>query len=303
MNTAIVIGNGFDIDLGWKTSYKEFYDAHKGWSMHKRDEDDLFQYVINHAAENWFDFERTIYEYVISRNKIKLTDELVSRDLNDFHNYKGQLKRFLQERSQVPVRENSFAFKLLKAYISQCKRYNNMGDRFLKFFSFNYTPLNSIAQQIDPDYKFSYVPVHGTIENDSIIFGVHDDQNILPQYRDVQKSMDDKYESHGIVSALIDADLIIFFGSSMGFIDAVYIKDMFQKASETTNSQYRKNKEIVFITKDSETKKSIKNNLQDMGLNTQILFNMSTIDFIYTSCPDGNKIENNNKFLSLLNKL
>ena len=65
--TVIVIGNGFDLDLGWDTSYKSFYDKHKGWGMHKTDEDDLFQYVIKQTPGNWFDFERTLHEYALHR--------------------------------------------------------------------------------------------------------------------------------------------------------------------------------------------------------------------------------------------
>lgn len=29
MGTVIVIGNGFDIDLGWHTSYKDFFKERK----------------------------------------------------------------------------------------------------------------------------------------------------------------------------------------------------------------------------------------------------------------------------------
>lgn len=27
MQTLIILGNGFDLDLGWKTSYKDFFQA------------------------------------------------------------------------------------------------------------------------------------------------------------------------------------------------------------------------------------------------------------------------------------
>ena len=37
--TVIVIGNGFDLDLGWDTSYRSFFNKHDGWKMHRRDED------------------------------------------------------------------------------------------------------------------------------------------------------------------------------------------------------------------------------------------------------------------------
>lgn len=27
MKTLVILGNGFDLDLGWKTSFKDFYGA------------------------------------------------------------------------------------------------------------------------------------------------------------------------------------------------------------------------------------------------------------------------------------
>ncbi len=52
MGTVIVIGNGFDIDLGWHTSYKDFFkEKEDSWKTLRTKEDDLFNYVFNHAAE------------------------------------------------------------------------------------------------------------------------------------------------------------------------------------------------------------------------------------------------------------
>jgi hypothetical protein len=172
---------------------------------------------------------------------------------------------------------------------------------FLHWFSFNYTPLDSIANRIDSDTTFNYIPVHGTIAKNNIIFGIQDDDRILPEYRPLLKSMDDNYNSQGIVKALLDSNLIIFFGLSMGYIDSIYFKKMFNSLSDGSISPSLANKEIIFITKDVETKKAIKNNLLDMGLQLQILFNMSNVDFIYTSDRDGK--ENLAKFESLLSKL
>ena len=87
----------------------------------------------------------------------------------------------------------------------------------------------------------------------------------------------------------------------MGYIDSIYFKKMFNSLSDGSISPSLTNKEIIFITKDVETKKAIKNNLLDMGLQLQILFNMSNVDFIYTSDRDGK--ENLAKFESLLSKL
>ena len=300
-NTVIVIGNGFDLDLGWQTSYKDFYDAHKGWSMHKAEKDDLFQYVIKCTATNWFDFERTLFDYAIHRAEIGLDEDLVNRDIQDYNTFKDQLFRFIAGRSNKQAEESSFAYRLLDAFIKGRKRFQNNGNMFMNWYSFNYTPLDNVAHQIDPDTDFDYIPVHGTIANNNIIFGINDDARILPEYRDLQKSMDDNYESHGIVRALIDANLIIFFGLSMGFIDAIYFKEMFNKLSDIGFGQTSQSKDIVFITKDIQAKKSIKNNLLDMGLQPHILFNMSNVEFIFTSSKDDKN--NSKKFESLLSRL
>lgn len=305
MNTVIVIGNGFDIDLGWQTSCKDFYEANRGWEMHKTIADDLFQYVIQHTPKNWFDFEHTLYDYVIRRTKVKILkdayEELIQRDIRDYDVLKKLLCRFLSKCSPESVRPDSYAYQLLKAYLEKCKHLQSSSDMSIKWFSFNYTPLEKVASSIAPHIEFNYVPIHGTINDNNIIFGIHDDENIPPEYRDLQKSMDDKYESHGILSALIEAKQIIFFGLSMGYIDAVYFKALFNQLADIGSSQPMYNKNIVFITKDRNAKKDIKKNLFDMGLKPQVLFNVNNVDFILTS--DSEKEENQIKFASLLEKL
>ena len=301
MNTVIVIGNGFDIDLGWQTSCKDFYVANKCWEMFKTGADDLFQYVIEHVRENWFDFEHTLYDYVIHRANVEMPKEVLYKDKHDYNILKDLLYRFISERSKKDVQIDSYAYQLLKAYLKTYERLRPSSNMFLKWFSFNYTPLKSVVRQIDPHIEFNYIPVHGTIENNNIIFGIHDDDRILPKYRYLQKSMDDKYESHGILPALIEAKQIIFFGLSMGCIDAIYFKNLFNQLTNIDSNQVLQNKNIIFITKDKDTKKDIKNNLLDMGVKTQILFNTNNVDFIFTS-ENENK-ENQAKFASLLEKL
>ena len=110
MNIVIVLGNGFDLDLGWDTSYKSFYDKHKGWGMHKTDEDDLFQYVIKQTPGNWFDFERTLHEYALHRAEKPYPENEAykhDRDIHDYNTFKEQLARFITEGSKLPVKEDS----------------------------------------------------------------------------------------------------------------------------------------------------------------------------------------------------
>ena len=56
----------------------------------------------------------------------------------------------------------------------------------------------------------------------------------------------------------MDAKSITFFGLSMGYIDAVYFKEVLKVASQPGDFKNRKTMDIEFITKDKESKKDIK---------------------------------------------
>lgn len=297
MNIVIVLGNGFDLDLGWDTSYKSFYDKHKGWGMHKTDEDDLFQYVIKQTPGNWFDFERTLHEYALHRAEKPYPENesyKIDRDIHDYNTFKEQLARFITEGSKLPVKEDSHAYRLLEAYVGAKKRnIANLSTLFsIKLFSYNYTPLLSVIRRIEPSMKIGYIPVHGMVERNNIIFGFHDDPNIPKEYRSIQKSMDENYKSSDIVTKSLKADYLIFFGLSLGYIDGVYFKNLFEQISNLTNPQLI-NKHIVFITKDANTEINIKSNLLDMGINLQLLYNSNVVNFIYTDDEQEVKTEDN----------
>lgn len=285
MKHIYVIGNGFDIDLGWRTSYEDFYkNKLKGWEIHFRPgEDCLPVYLLNHAGENWYDLERTLYDYCLLKSKGVLDEDLMSKDYNDYLAIKGQLERFVKERSEVPVNDKSKAYEILKSYVERSSHTDLPPDMRPELISFNYTPLSRVAKQINPKIDFKYTPIHGTIENNSCIFGFHNDNQIKGRYRDMQKSMDDNYNPGRITPLLMDAKSITFFGLSMGYIDAVYFRDVLKAASQPGDFRTRKTMDIEFITKDKDSKKDIKKNLQDIGIDFQALSTNNKVTFTLTS--------------------
>lgn len=186
MKHIYVIGNGFDIDLGWRTSYKEFYESKlMGWKMHvSPGEDCLPAYLLDHAGENWYDMERTIYDYCLLKSKGVLDKDLMAKDYRDYVSIKRQLEGFVKERSSESVIETSKAYEILKSYIEKSSRTHLPDDKRPVLISFNYTPLDMVAKQIAPKAVFKYIPVHGTIEKNNCIFGFHDDTRIKGTYRD-----------------------------------------------------------------------------------------------------------------------
>jgi hypothetical protein len=165
---------------------------------------------------------------------------------------------------------------------------------------YNYTPLLNVIHQIDSSVKVGYIPVHGIVEKRNIIFGFHDDLGIPKEYRPLQKSMDENYVSSDVVRESLQAMTIIFFGLSLGYIDGVYFKNLFEQISNLANPQMI-NKRIVFITLNTKSGNYIKNNLLDAGINLQLLYNSNRIDFIYTDNNQKDKTET--IFEELLNSI
>lgn len=285
MKHIYIIGNGFDIDLGWRTSYKDFYESiSKRWiTLFRPGEDCLYAYLFDHAGENWYDLERTIYDYCLLKSKGDLDEDIMNRDYRDYESIKRLLERFVNERSSTPVNENSKAYEILRSYVEKSSHTDLPSDMRPELISFNYTPLDKVAKQINPKADFRYIPIHGTIEKNSCIFGFHNDPQIKGAYRDMQKLMDDNYDPGRITPLLMDAKSITFFGLSMGFIDAVYFRDVLKAASQPGDFHTRNTKNIEFITRDKKSKKDIKKNLQDIGIDFQALSTNSKVTFTLTS--------------------
>lgn len=289
MNCIIILGNGFDLDLGWETSYEAFYNKQKLKNF-QTDEDDLFQFVIKNAPGNWFDLERTLYEYVQHRAKNPASKDIVQRDIQDYNNsFKIPLMHFISQAAKGEIGKESHAYKLLEAYIEARKgRFSHLSSN--KIYSFNYTPLLDVFHKIDSTVKTTYTPVHGRTYDESIIFGFHDAPNVPREYRFLQKSMDRNYKSSDMVTQSLKADTLVFFGLSLGYIDGAYFKNLFDQLSNRTNPQMV-NKHLFFITKNAQSEEDCKNNLLDMGINLQLLYNSNEVQFIYTDEKEGQKTE------------
>jgi hypothetical protein len=300
MKKVIVLGNGFDLDLGWNTSYKQFFLTQYGSRSVTDKDDSLIQYIINHAGEKdtWYDLEKMLSDYCVLKSKEERTEQQLLHDNQDYKELRTKLKKFIAEGTSKPADSNSFAYKILEKCIESAKKNPSTQDFIPSIFSFNYSDLGKVVSQIDPKYKFSYHAVHGTLEKDNIIFGFNNRSDIKKEYRCYQKSHDDSYESHNILPALMDASDIIFFGMSMGDIDGAYYDEVLRQTSVVGGYRTRMHKNITFVTYNSESKLAIKNNLQDAGIDTMVLCNTNNVQFLLTE--DSKNLETRNEMYKLL---
>lgn len=303
MKKVIVLGNGFDLDLGWNTSYKEFFLTQYGSRPVTGKDDSMIQYIINHAGEKdtWYDLEKMLSDYCVLKSKEERTEQQLLDDRQDYKELRTKLKKFIAEGTSKPADSNSFAYAILKKCIESAKRNISAPDFVPAVFSFNYSDLGKVVSQIDSKTQFGYHAVHGTLEKDNIIFGFNNRGDIKREYRCYQKSHDDSYESHNILPALMDASDIIFFGMSMGDIDGAYYAEVLRQTSIVGGYRTRMHKNITFVTYDSESRLAIKNNLQDAGIDTMVLCNTNNVKFLLTSNIKESK--SLNEMNNLLNTL
>ena len=92
MSTLFILGNGFDIDLGFNTSFSDYMESDEFRelkdsfnSYNSSPAYNFIQHLIHHQdrKENWFDLEKVIVEFY---NNLHHSDGLVkSPDLSDKH--------------------------------------------------------------------------------------------------------------------------------------------------------------------------------------------------------------------------
>lgn len=290
---VFIIGNGFDLDLGWNTRYSDF--AKSQYWPHK---DFIYQPNLQHTLqqkaklEKWFDLEQALSDYASISNINPFSDHgspYLQEDKYFFDLMSTALMQYLQnEQTASPVKKDSIAIKVLKAII------NN--GYFTSIYSFNYTDLNIIATKAGiPSIQYEHV--HGNLKNQSIILGVEDNVELRNGYSFLYKTFNRHYESHPIQYDLLDADEVVFFGHSLGINDYHYFQRFFQQQCDE-HLERKDGKDITIITYNEASRISILEQLRRMNnKRTDQLFLLNRLQFICTADGETGKLD---KFLKHL---
>lgn len=233
----LVIGNGFDLDLGLNTSYKAFIDKMYLNTQHPESTNTLIDSMIEKYKEaKWIDIELFLRDYALSyENKdieenrnVELEYKKLSNDLNMFM---SQYKYFDNKRNYLGkyiYNVGSISSKLLKWISVQSNS---------RVYSFNYTNLNDIACSLNEqqnlnikDLDIRYIHGETCSSYDGriapIMVGI-DDINVKEEFRCMIKSAHSSYNS-GIISDLSNSTHVIFFGFGMGKTDHPYFRNFFK---------------------------------------------------------------------------
>lgn len=261
MNVTFLIGNGFDLGIGLKTAYSDFYNIYC-----KSDSNDSlavkkFKSEIQDNYENWSDFEVALGEYA---TKVE-SDEDYLEVFEDFvEKFSDYLKR---EEENFDPSKNALIVKTMKDALTS---YYNIrpsdkealvkaidGNRVVfNFVSFNYTMcLNDCLAILkhqsgyDSDIKGivqEIIHVHGFTEHD-MIMGVNDASQIksqaLAENEDIVEELVKPLQNQIIrmnfdsnATRLIrNSHIICVYGMSIGATDKKWWKMIMDWLQESTS--------------------------------------------------------------------
>ena len=272
---VLIIGNGFDLDLGWNTSYGSFV-ASDYWPV-KKDSPScpLENYLADRMQiDRWYDLEGAIKLYAAKTSYS--SGKADPRDAPFFNELRVSLAEYLKQEENKDINAESLAVKVLKATIA---------NGFFSTYTFNYTNLYKVAEKASIDSRFDFEYVHGNVERSSIIIGVDDHTELRNGYGYLRKVFSEHYTSHPIRYDLQECDEVVFFGHSLGDNDYPYFFDFFMAQSQCKNR--KDSKHITIFTKDNRSRIQILEQLRKMnGGQTEHLQNDNAFKLIMTEQPN-----------------
>lgn len=265
-HSILILGNGFDLDLGIQTKYKQFADNNDFWPFNESfsfEEDSLPYYLNTHKnqVDTWFDLEELLACYASESQN--LSKEKIAQAKQDFSILSNALKKYLIQQ------ENLFVERMRESL--GCARRVKPAHLILQLFrtkkvrtiyTFNYTNAYRIANQFVLNFDDEIHHVHGSTREDNIILGTGDQRQIKNDFFEFYKSASPFYESNNLVEDLNTADEVYIFGHSLGKNDHDYFSEFFKMASKTVHRPFAPGKiKIRLFTFDQNSEIELKKQL------------------------------------------
>lgn len=270
-HSVLILGNGFDIDLGLQTTYKAFFENEKYWPFKKdiKYEEGSLPFFLNEclgAVGTWYDLEEALANYAgCSTNEGHIDEEQHKKTKKEFSILCNALEEYLtnQEGAFIKKMQDNHHAKRMKPshYVLSC---------FLKkeirsIYTFNYTNVRRIARQLILGFDDSYTHIHGSLDNSNIILGTGDQRDIKDDYFNFYKSASPHYESTNLVEDLNSADEVYIFGHSLGLNDHDYFSEFFKMASKSVHKPFAPEKvKVRIFTYDDKSEIAIKKQLMNL---------------------------------------
>lgn len=262
MNILYFLGNGFDLQLGLKTSYKDFYDYYTQLDDHPTEGVKKLRSNIKNTYENWSDLEIAIGEYT---EKTPTPEEFIEIRSDIIFN----LSKYLKSQERKPINHPNANFikgfvtpeyyfrEILRNQIDEFK--NQKAIHTIDIITFNYT--NSLSRVFpkasesiffksnEVQYKRgTTLHIHGTT-NRNMVLGVNDKSQIknsrfktenkilkaLIKERVIENTLTDIDKK--VNNLIINSDLLCFYGTSFGDTDKRWWLEVGKHLQKNPNSK------------------------------------------------------------------
>ncbi len=280
---AIIIGNGFDLDMGLSSKYTDFIKG-KEWkelveslnSFPKSYESHSLIAHLQRAAynkEHWFDIEIEILNFI--QDHSECSEREIREIESEFKRLRKALKEYLIRVSKgYKMAVTKFSYKFMKKLATCSKK--------MVEINFNYTyPQDFLPEPMysHPDL-YDQIHVHGSLIDDDIVLGCDIQTN-----QEVNRSLSFMYKynmlnrANHVARNLLEAKEIIFYGHSVNEMDFGYFRDFFKAAS----ASHKPIRHLTFITLNERSERNIKDNIRNQGISVTDLYNnLETFTFIHT---------------------
>lgn len=304
---ALIIGNGFDIDMGLPSRYSDFSDSPEFHDLARRmrnmyyeeERENSLVLQIQKASynSNWFDIEEEIHKYVV--NHQCFDDNMIRMVRSEFDHLKKALANYLKRiTANFTADKNKLStylyYRLRECPLTATEIY------------FNYTsPQQYLKMPIQLEIfnggQHWFTFVHGSLRENDIVLGCD-----LQAGEEVNRQLSFMYKynmlnrANHVARNILEAKEIIFFGHSMNDMDFCYFREFFKEASASPKPI----RHLTIITYDEESERTIKDNIRNQGISvTDLYSNLWTFDFIHTKNYYAGEKNDVDKFNGMMNRL
>lgn len=225
----LVIGNGFDLALGLKTSYIDFMK----WLMKEycMNSTDLYEFLsFKLKNKRWIDIENELRVYsnrICNPNESHLYRVKKQRISSIFRREHKLLCNALCEYLKIQVNNNNWLEIGLENQSIQ-QLLSKVNKEPIYVINFNYTDtitafmVNNVVNH----------HIHGSLsDGENIVFGVEDSSNLTKEHSFLYKSYNPILNVNHLNERFEDAKHILFYGYSLGQTDHSYFEDFFKEQS------------------------------------------------------------------------
>lgn len=307
-DVALIVGNGFDIDMGLPSRYsdfirsKEWNDAVSGFNIYLQQKDYqnhslIAQLQMASTNSQWFDIEQEIHKFIVSHPDN--TERDIRNIKSEFDVVKKALTQYLQRITTHFTADREKLSTYLMYRLRECPL------TVMEIY-FNYTNPNEylklpLQMEVFNGAQHWVTYVHGSLRFNDIVLGC----DLQPGER-VNRLLSFMYKysqlhkANHVARNILEAKEIIFFGHSINEMDFGYFKEFFRVASASPNPI----RHLTIITYDDESERNIKDNIRNQGISvTDLYSNLWTFDFIHTSKLYANDDKEKKKWNDMIARL